>query len=103
MTENGFSSKQIHLTCSLRGGTVGCTDLPWGPTIVLYNRYRVFPGGKERPGRDADPSPPSAAVVKKEWSYTSTAIGCTAGTNFRKATVLLSLFLSVRMEQLSSH
>jgi len=24
--------------------------------------YRVFPGGKERPGRDADPSPPSSAV-----------------------------------------
>jgi len=23
-------------------------------------------------GRDADPSPPSSAVVKKEWSYTST-------------------------------
>jgi len=32
---------------------------------VLYNGYRVFPGGKERPGRDADPSPPSGAVVKK--------------------------------------
>jgi len=25
-----------------------------------------FPGGEERPGRDADPSPPSSAVVKKE-------------------------------------
>jgi len=25
-----------------------------------------FPGVKERPGRDADPSPPSSAVVKKE-------------------------------------
>ena len=25
-----------------------------------------FPGGKERPGRDADPSPPPTAVVKKE-------------------------------------
>jgi hypothetical protein len=24
--------------------------------------YRVFPRGKERPGRDADPSPPSSAV-----------------------------------------
>jgi len=23
----------------------------------LYNGYRVFPGGKERLGRDADPSP----------------------------------------------
>jgi len=25
-----------------------------------------FPGGKGRPGRDADPSPPSSAVVMKE-------------------------------------
>ena len=25
-----------------------------------------FPGGKNRPGRDADPSPPSSAVVMKE-------------------------------------
>jgi len=26
-----------------------------GPPSLLYNGYRVFPGGKERPGRDADP------------------------------------------------
>jgi hypothetical protein len=32
---------------------------------IMYNGYRVFPGGKERPGRDADPSRPSSAVVKK--------------------------------------
>ena len=31
-----------------------------------------FPRGKERPGRDADPSPHSNAVVMKEYSYTST-------------------------------
>jgi len=37
----------------------------------MYSGYRVFPGGKERPRRDADPSPPSSAVVKKEYSYTS--------------------------------
>jgi len=42
-----------------------CPDRPWGPPSLLYNGYRVFPGGKERPGRDADPSPPSSAVVKK--------------------------------------
>jgi hypothetical protein len=29
-----------------------------------------FPGG--RPGREADHSPPSSAVVKNAWSYTST-------------------------------
>ena len=33
-----------------------------GPPSLLYNWYRVFPGGKERLGRDADPSPPSSAV-----------------------------------------
>jgi len=39
-----------------------CSDRPWGPPSLLYNRYRVFPGGKERPGRDPDPTPPSSAV-----------------------------------------
>ena len=43
-----------------------CPDRPWGPPSLLYNGYRVFPGGKEQPGRDTDPSPPSSAVVKKE-------------------------------------
>jgi len=42
-----------------------CPDRPWGPASLLYNGYRVFPGGKERPGHDADPSPTSSAVVKK--------------------------------------
>ena len=41
-------------------------DRPWGPPSLLFNGYRVFAGGKERPGRDADPSPPSSDVVKKE-------------------------------------
>jgi len=41
---------------SLGAHTVSC----------VYNGYRVFLGGKERPGRDAYPSPPSSAVVKKE-------------------------------------
>jgi hypothetical protein len=35
-----------------------------GPTQPpVYNGYRVFPGGRKRPGRDADPSPPSSAEV----------------------------------------
>ena len=38
---------------------------------LLYNGYRVFPGFKERPGRNADPLPPSSPVVKKGWIYTS--------------------------------
>jgi len=51
-----------------RGGEIfpTCPDRPLSPSSLLYNEYRVFPGGKERPGRDADPSPTSSAVVMKE-------------------------------------
>ena len=41
-------------------------ERPLGQRSFLYIGYRVFPGGKERSGRDADPSPPSSAVVMKE-------------------------------------
>jgi len=40
-----------------------CPDRPWDPPNLLYNGYRVFPGGKVLPGRDADPSPSSSAEV----------------------------------------
>jgi hypothetical protein len=40
-----------------------CPDWPWGPPSLLYNGYRVFPGGRKRLGRDADPSPPSSVEV----------------------------------------
>ena len=59
--------------CKVRGSNTGggdifrtCPDRPWAPSSLLYNGYRAFTGGKERPGRDADPSPPSSAVVMKE-------------------------------------
>ena len=39
-----------------------CPDLPWVPPSLLYNGYRVFPEGKERPGRDADSSPTFSAI-----------------------------------------
>jgi len=67
------SVKRLATGCTVRGSYPGrgkifrtCPDRPWGPPSLLYNGYRVFPEGKERPGRDADPSPPSSAVVKKE-------------------------------------
>ena len=41
-------------------------DRPWGPSSPLYNGCRVFPEGKVRPGRAADHSPPSSAVVMEE-------------------------------------
>jgi hypothetical protein len=48
-----------------RWGEIFCTfsDRRWGPPSRLYNGYRVFPGGRKRPGRDADPSTPSSAEV----------------------------------------
>jgi len=41
------------------GGEIfrACPERPWGPPSLLYNWYRVLPGGKDRPGLDADPSP----------------------------------------------
>ena len=44
-------------------------DRSWGPPSLLYNGYRVFPGGKERPRRYADPSP-----LLVPWSSKSKAI-----------------------------
>jgi hypothetical protein len=43
-----------------------CLDRPCGPPSLQFNWYRVFPGGKVRPGRDADHSPPSNAKVFEE-------------------------------------
>ena len=42
------------------------SDRHWGPHSLLYNGYRVFSGGKVRPGRAADNSPPSSAAVMEE-------------------------------------
>jgi len=41
-------------------------DRPCGPPSLLYNGYRVFPGGKLRPGRAADHSPLSSAAVMEQ-------------------------------------
>jgi len=41
-------------------------DRLWGPPSLLYNGYRVFPGGKVRPLRAADHSPASSAAVMEE-------------------------------------
>ena len=43
-----------------------------GPTRPPVKGFRVFPGGKVRPGRDAEHSLPSSAVVIEEYSYNST-------------------------------
>ena len=46
-----------------------CPDRPWGPPSLLYNRYRVFPGGKS--GRSVTLAPHSLLVP---WSRKSRAI-----------------------------
>jgi hypothetical protein len=38
-------------------GRAACTE-----PQCLYIEYRIFPGSKEWPGRDADPTPSSSAV-----------------------------------------
>ena len=71
------TGSSVGITTELRAGRSGDRspvgarfsarpDRPWGPPSLLYNGYRVFPGGKVRPGRDADPSPPSSAEVLEE-------------------------------------
>ena len=64
------SGSSVSISTELRAGRSGdripvgggeifrtCSDRPWGPPSLLYSGYRVFTGGKERPGRDADTSP----------------------------------------------
>ena len=66
-------------------------DRPWGPPSLLYNGYRIFLGGKLRPGRAADHSPPPSAAVMEEYSYTSTqSLGHTGPV---KGSLYLYLFI----------
>ena len=81
------------------GGEIFCTcpDWAWSPPRLLYNEYWVFPRDKEWPGRDADPSPPSSAVVKKGKSYTSTLpmgqMACTQPQCLYKGALYLTFYL----------
>jgi hypothetical protein len=63
-TGYGLDSPGIKSQWGERGGEIfrTCQDRPWGSPSLLYNGYQVFPKGKERLRRDADPSPPSSAV-----------------------------------------
>jgi len=80
------SVKPLATGWTVRGSNPGggeifrtCPDRSWGPPSLLYNGYRIFPGGKVRPGRDADPSLPPRAEVLEEYSYTSTPLRATTG------------------------
>ena len=41
-------------------------DRPWGPPSLLYNGYRVVPGGKGGRGRGVEHPPPSSAEVLRD-------------------------------------
>jgi len=83
-----------------------CPDRPWSPPSLLYNGYRVFPGGKEWPGRDADPSPPSSTMVMKEyilplWAVrpvqSLSACTCVLYNKYSKTPPLTSVHFAIRM------
>jgi hypothetical protein len=62
-TDYGLDGPGIESRC---GEIFRPADRPCCLPSLLYNGYRVFPGGKERPGRAADHSPTSSAVVMEE-------------------------------------
>jgi hypothetical protein len=50
-------------------------DRHWRPPNFLSNGYRgLFPRGVKWPGREADPSPPASAEVKKMWRMSSSGM-----------------------------
>jgi hypothetical protein len=53
---------------SIPGRGKGCIQIGYGahPASYPMGTEGPFPGGKARPGRDADHSPPSSAEVKYE-------------------------------------
>jgi hypothetical protein len=78
-----------------------------GPTKPPVQWVPGHSRGKERPGRDADPSPPSSAVVMKEYSYTSTpSMGRTTCTEpqclYSRAIPLLPLWAVRPVQNLSA-
>jgi hypothetical protein len=58
------SIQRLAASWAVRGSNPGggesfrtCPQRHWGSPCLLYNGYRVFPRGRMRPRRDADPSP----------------------------------------------
>jgi hypothetical protein len=47
------------------------SDMPWNPLCLQFRGFWVSSLGLNQPGRELNPSPPSSAEVKNEWSYTS--------------------------------
>ena len=62
-TDYGLDGPEIE---SRWGEIFSRPDRPWGPPSLLYKGYRIFPGGKVRPGRATGHSPASSAAVIEE-------------------------------------
>ena len=96
-TGYGLDGPDIESRQEAKFSTPVQTD-PGGRPSLLYNGYQVFPGGKERPGRDADPSP--SVVVMKEQSYTSTPpmgrTACTVSVPVQGCTLPFFCYLTLR-------
>ena len=72
------TGSSVGIATELRGWTVRgsnpggceifrtCPDWPWGPPSLLYNRYRVFPGGKAAGAWRRSPIHHLAPRLKKE-------------------------------------
>jgi hypothetical protein len=77
------------------------------PPSLLYNGYWFFPRGKEWPGRDTDPSPPSCAVGHERVElYLYSPMGCMACTEpqclYSRAIPLLPLWAVRPVQSLSA-
>jgi len=59
------------------GGEIFLTrpDRPWGPPSLLYNGYRVFPGGKAAGAWRWPPTPSSVKVKERVEPYLFSPLG----------------------------
>jgi hypothetical protein len=65
----------------------------------MYNGYRVFPGGRKRPGRDADPSTLLVPRSKKQ-SRTIPLLSLTAFAACKKGEVLVQGMLAIILSRI---
>jgi hypothetical protein len=88
----GLDERGIRFLVPLGSRFVTCTCRPdrfWGaPSLLSNGCWGIFAPWIERPGRQADHSPPIIADVKKTWIHTSTAH---TGTNL--LLISLSIYL----------